>query len=235
MIASSIGSSAIAARQKGKSDKALRESIALGPEERQARAGMLGAGRELGGLGSMLYGAGVPYMNRAGSYWQTMLGAGGKKRAEQAVAPMAEGIAETYGGAERQIGAGNLRGAQKETALAETGRAKAGAISGLLRGVQPMAANQLGSLGQFATTAGIGAKREGAGIFSDVLGRGAGDRRLGFAAELESGRRGTALGENLGSLLFQMLAQGGGKSGSGGGKYQGLPIGTPAGPPSALS
>jgi hypothetical protein len=229
MIGGSLGSALIGKRAQSQSSERLQQAIDLTPEEKRAQSEMFGVGGNLKSLGSLLYGAGVPYLNRAGSYWQNLLGAGGKKRAEQAVAPMAEGIAETYGGAERSITGSNLRGGVRETALADLAREKSGAIGGLLRGVQPQAAGELGRLGQYATSTGIGATSGAGGIFSDILGRGAGDRRLKFGAELESERRGTAFGESLGSLMFQLLTSGAGKKGGGsGGKYQGAPIGTPS-------
>lgn len=193
-------------------------------EERAAEAGATGIAGKLGGIGDILYGQGAGTLGRATSYYETLLGRGGRGAMESAVAPAAESISDLYGGVSRSLEGSNVRGGVRDLALAEAEREKRGRISRLTAGVQPGAAAALGDIGRFQTASGIGATGGAGGIFSDLLGKGLQSRGLGLTGRLAAEDARGKTGTDIGSLLFGLLASGAGK-GDGGKKYQGLPLG----------
>jgi hypothetical protein len=202
------------------------EKIASTPtaEEQAAGAGASGAAGKLGGIGETLYGQGQGTLGRATSYYETLLGRGGRGAMESAVAPAAESISDLYGGMSKSLEGSNVRGGVRDLALAEAEREKRGKISRLTAGVQPGAAAALGNIGRFQTGAGIGATGQSGGIYADLLGKGLQGRGLGLTGRLEAEKSRRQTGQDIGNMLFSLLSSGAGKSGGGGG-YKGLPLG----------
>jgi hypothetical protein len=207
-----MGGSAIGSALLGrKTAKDLQKSATtLTPAEEHAQGRMTT-------MADTLYGQGQEGLGRATNYYETLLGKGGRGAMESLVSPQAERIADIYGGAGRGVES-ELRGGAKEYALSELAREKAGRISGLTRGLQFRAADRLADVGRFGTGTAASA-------FSDILGRGQGNRQLGWQAGAYAQQQTTQMGRDLGSLIFSLMAGGAGKGG--GKKYEGLPVGTP--------
>lgn len=236
-VAMMIGS-AISAK-KGASSAAKTEQIASTPtaEERAASTGASSAAGQLGGAGATLYGQGSGALGQTSSYYETLLGKGGRGAMESATAPAAESISDLYGGMSKSLEGSNVRGGVRDLALAEAEREKRGKISRLTAGVQPAAASALTDIGKFQTSSGLGATGQSGGIYADLLGKGLAGRGLGFQGRLAGEEARGKTGADIGNMLFSLLASsGGGKSGGkaaggaglpslGSGGYQGLPLG----------
>ena len=216
------------------------EQIASTPtaEEQAAGAGASKAAGALGGMGNILYGQGTSNLGSTSAYYQRLLGRGGKEAALAAVGPQMENISQIYSGVSRGLEGRNVRGGVKELGLARAERDKAGQMSRLIHGVQPMAAQALTGIGQFQTAQGTGATAQAGGLFERLLGRGLQGRGLGFSGRLAGEQARGKAGADIGNLLFAALSSygGGGKSGGraaggagltqlGSGRYQGLPVG----------
>lgn len=225
-IAMGVGS--MVSARSGSKSAAKTERIASTPTalERSSAAGAGGAAGKLGGIGDILYGQGKGSLGRATSYYETLLGRGGRGAMESAVAPAAESISDLYGGVSKSLEGSNVRGGVRDMALAEAEREKRGKISRLTAGVQPGAASALGDIGKFQTGTGVGATGASAGIYSDLLGKGLQSRGLGLTGRLEGEKARGQTGSDIGNMLFTLLASGAGKSGGGSGyKHVSKPIG----------
>lgn len=241
MIGSAIASKKAASAAKKSAAKTEQIAGTPTPEEQAARGGASQAAGKLGGVGETLYGQGQGSLGRASSYYETLLGRGGRGAMESAVAPAAESISDLYGGVSRSLEGSNVRGGVRDMALAEAEREKRGKISRLTAGVQPGAAAALGDIGRFQTATGVGATGQAGGIYSSLVGSGVAGRGLGLQGRLAGEQARGKTGADIGNLLFSVLAGmgggGGGKSGGGAGaagaglaklggaKYGGLPVG----------
>lgn len=220
--AGAIGSG-IAAK---KSASSLSKTTALSPEDKKAQAGGFSTAGTLGNIGASLYGRGAGTLDRPQSYYETLLGRGGRSAMEAAVAPQAENIASTYGGLAKSLEGSYVRGGVRDVALAEANREKAGQISRLTAGVQPAAAGALTDIGKYQVGTGVGATGASGGLYADLLGQGTQNRALNLQSKLAGEQIKGSTGQDIGSLLFQVLSNSGGKGG--GSKsigYRGLPVG----------
>jgi len=203
-----------------------KQATTLSPQETAAQTGAMGTAGTLGGVGRSLYGQGTSTLQQPTSYYQTLLGKGGRGAMESAVAPQAESISDLYKGVSRGLEGSNVRGGVKDLALAEAEREKTGRISRLTAGVQPAAASALTDIGRFQTGTGIGATSEAGGLYSNLLGQGRSNRALGLQAGLAANEQSSSAGQNIGQLLFTLLSSSGGKSGGSRSiGYRGLPVG----------
>lgn len=150
---------------------------------------------------------GAPLLSSAASYYQKLLGTS-RAGLQTAIAPVTNQIADTYRGANAQLDYSGVRGPQKDVAVANLARDKAGAIAGVPFQAKTAAVNSaagLGtSLGQMSTSA-----------LSPLLGEGQ------RAFEFNTGQ-GNLSGEALGGMFAQLLKGlnfGGGKSGGGAGTW----------------
>ena len=121
--------SAYSAYRARKSNEKIAEQ-ARTPTDQEAAAfgGAEGRANRLGDIGSMLYGQGQSALGPATSYYQTLLGRGGKEAMQSATAPAAENISDIYGGG-RQSRVDGARGAS-----AEPGDPSAGGLRGPVAG-----------------------------------------------------------------------------------------------------
>lgn len=211
--AGSIGGAGISAYSAGKQSKAYRDWAQPSPADIANRGRAEKYGGQLGNIGELLYGQGQGNLGVATDYYKKLMS--DRYTAQGAVAPAAENIADVYGGARRGVESGTARGGVRDYALAELDREKTGRIARLYSGVQPMAAAALESTGRFQTGTGVGATGGAARTFTDLLGQGRADRALGLRGETMADLSGTRSGENIGALLFSILASGAGKDGKG--------------------
>ncbi len=226
-IAMGVGS--LASGLFGKKSAKKTEQIASTPTagEQAASAGGFKTAGRLGGMGDALYSQGTGSLGRATSYYETLLGRGGRGAMESAVAPAAESITDLYGGVSRNLEGSNVRGGVRDMALAEADREKTGKIARLTAGMQPMAASALGDIGKFQSATGVGATGQAGGLYDALLGKGLSSRSLGLTGRLHAEDARGQTGGDIGQMLFTLLASGAGKGGSGGGKgYQSAPLGT---------
>lgn len=79
------------------------------------------------------------------NYWSALLG-GDRAKMQSATAPQRQAIADTYRGGRRSLDRSNVRGPQRQKAEAEMARQETGQLAGLVQGVQPMAAQELGAM-----------------------------------------------------------------------------------------
>jgi hypothetical protein len=123
----------------------------------------------LAGQAAGLYNVGFPAYSQAVSYYESLLGRGGRAGANVATAPAAEGIAQNYQGAQTSLLSGYLRGGARDQALADLERSKAADIAHLTTGVQPQAASALAQAGLGGATAGLGGTAESANLYGGLL------------------------------------------------------------------
>lgn len=178
------------------------------PEESAALGGAQGAAKGLTTQGNNLISQGSPYMQQAGSYWSTLLN-GNRAQMSQATAAPRASITDVYRGAESNLERSGVRGAARDVATAELGRDRASKIAGLTTGVQPYAAQQLGSLGGDLTRTGSGLLASSGSIWGNLLGQGY-QNRVYARGEGEKG------GGAIGSMIFDILSGTFGKKKAGG-------------------
>lgn len=205
--------------------KATQAAQKRSPEEAQGLAGAQSAGGALAGQGANLFASGMGMAQQgqqtlAGptGYYQKLL-SGNRALQSQAVAAPRGAISDIYRGAGRSLEHSGIRGAQREVAQGELSRQRAGQISSLITGVQPGAAAALTDIGHTQTgqgTAqagvGVGATGQAGGIFADLLGQGAQNRRYARG-------EGEKFGGGFGGLIFDLLSGVLNKKGGGGGGY----------------
>ncbi len=116
---------------------------------------------------------GAPAYGKAVDYYSTLLG-GDRAKMQQAVAPAAGQISDTYRGAQANLERMGIRGGGRDQAMAELNRQQAGQLGQLTVGMQPMAAQQLGQLGQqgmgFAAQ-GLQGLSSAGNLYSSLLGQ----------------------------------------------------------------
>lgn len=134
------GVSAYQAHKQGQAADKAQQTYDATSQAIQKQAGLQS------GVGQSLLSGYAPYMNKAASYYGTLL-SGDRAAQTEAVAPEIGQISDTYRGATRGLNASNLRGAQKDVALGDLTRQRAGGISSLFTGVQPGAADALSKIG----------------------------------------------------------------------------------------
>jgi hypothetical protein len=202
--------------------KAAQSAMQRTPEEQQALAGGQAAAGGLGRQGAGLTGMGLPYagqsagmLGQSGNYWQTLLG-GNRAAMAQATAAPRGAITDQYRGAERSLERSGVRGGVADLARAELSRDRAGKIAGLTTGVQPMAAEQLasvgGQMGQLGTTLtgqGTAALIGGGNTWAQLLRAGAENRFAGQQA-------GAQTASQVGGGIWDLLSGGVGKGALGG-------------------
>lgn len=84
-------------------------------------------------------------LGQAANYWSSLLG-GDRAKMQSATSGARGAVADTYRGGRRGLERSSLKGAQKGKAEAELNRQETGQLAGLVQGVQPMAAQELGAL-----------------------------------------------------------------------------------------
>lgn len=185
------------------SRKAQKSAQQRSPEELQALAGAQGAAANLGRQGGQLLGQGSDYLQRAGTYYGTLLG-GNRAAMAQATAGPRAALTDVYRGAERGLERSNIQGAARDVAAAELGRERASRIASLVTGVQPGAAAALSGLGGTFLGAGGGLTEAGGNLYSNLLGQGFSNRTY---ARGEGEKAGTAVGSLITDILGGFLGR----------------------------
>lgn len=200
MGATSLGQAYFGSRRSGE------EKRLLGAQTNQLN--------QLSGQGASLFGAGMPAMRSAISYYDTLL-RGDRASQAQALAGPVAGITDLYRGTEANLQRSGVRGGVKDLATAELGRDRANQIGQLTAGVQPQAASALAAMGSSATGQAQGATGGAAAGFGGMA-QGATAHRMNRADALGNAT------SDIGELLFHAWRS---KAG-GGSKPAGPNIGT---------
>lgn len=180
------------------SRKAAHEAMQLSPVEQQAQSNSQRLATLTAGQGRQMFDRAMPAVGNTLNYYQTLLN-GSKAARYAATSPEAESTSSAYEGANQAIGRSYIRGGQKDQALAENARARAGDIARLTTGVRPMAAQgTMGVAGQLLP-AGAQAYGTSAGINEGLAGGGFRNRQLGQEA-------GANAGQNWGQLFARLLS-----------------------------
>jgi len=172
--------------------KAKADALQRTPEEGTSVTGAQTGAGTLTGHGSAELATGEATQKPATSYFDTLLH-GNRAAQAQAIAAPTAGITDVYRGAERGLEKSGVRGAAKDVASADLGRSKASAISGLVSGVQPAAANTLTGIGQTQQQQGAGMVGSANTTYTNLLGQGQANR-------VQANQKGTDAASAVGSL-----------------------------------
>lgn len=153
------------------------EEKAAEKAQMQSMGNLTKAGGEAMGMAKDQYSLASPAYGQAMSYYSRLLGGNRALAAQATAAPQAQ-ITDIYRGAERGLDRGMVRGGARNLASAELNRDRAGKLSSLVTGVQPMAAENLSSLAsegfsnaQGFMATGINAYGGGANVASNIAQR----------------------------------------------------------------
>lgn len=177
--------------------KATSAAQQRSPEEAAALGGAQSAAGTLTSSGTTLMNTGVPYIQNAGNYYNTLL-EGNRPAMARATAGPRAAITDQERGAMSGLERSGVRGGVRDLAKAEISRDTAAKTMGLTTNVAPWAANSLGQLG--TTTIGqAGSMFSSAGnIWGNLLNQGAGNR---YYARQE----GQNFGSSIGGLIADIL------------------------------
>jgi hypothetical protein len=179
---------------------ASRAAMARSPEELRAIQRVEESAGQAGRLSQQYGGLATPMLGQAFNYYGTLLG-GNRAAIRQAVSPELQDISEAYKGADTAIGKGYLAGGERNQALAENARARAGQISRLIGSVRPMAAQAGGQLA--GQVAGIGQQAQYLSTLANqgLLQQGFSNRLLGQQAGMGAASQWGSLFARLSSVL----------------------------------
>lgn len=180
------------------SKQAQKGAMKRSPEEAAALQGAQSAAGNLTTQGMNLLNTGAPMTSQASNYWSTLLRGDRASMAMATAGPRAQ-ITDVYRGAESNLERSGVRGASRDVARAELGRDRASKIAGLTTGVQPFAAQMLGSLGGEQTRTGASLLSGAGNIWGGLLGQ-------GFENRTYARKEGEKFGTSMGGLIFDILS-----------------------------
>lgn len=199
------------------SKRAQQGAMKRSPEEAAALAGGQGAAGMAQGGAKALLSQGMANQQGPANYFSSLL-RGNRAQMTQAVAPSIAQATDVFRGAERGYDRAGLRGAARDVATADLGRARASHIAGLTTGVQPAAASALAGMGEGQVQQGAGLAGTAGNIYGNLL-TGASQHRQW------ADQRGTEAGKAWGGLVQDVINKvpWGGKKGGGNLAFPTLP------------
>lgn len=219
MAGTTIGSSLLSSKIAG---SAASQASQRSPEELAYMNSQTDLANQMRGQGQQAFGSAMPAIRSTLDYYQSLLN-GDRQARMNAVSGEAQDTTAAYQGGANNIKR-NLRGGERDQALAENATSRAGAISRLVTGVRPGAAAASAQVGQGLLGAAGGFENSAAGIQGNLLSNSTYNRQQGNAYGQQAG---ADAGQNLGRLFGQLLPLlgGGGVKGasklSGAGPYAG--------------
>lgn len=156
-----------------------------------------------------LYKTAVPAVTSTLDYYKNLL-SGNRSARFAAVSPEAQDVAAAYKGADASV-KNNLRGGERDQALAENARQRAGGIARLTTGVRPQAASALSSEGTSLLNTASGGTSAAGGIYSGLIANETGNRMNANQIGQEAG---ATTGKTYGSLIADLLSMSRPKSSS---------------------
>lgn len=199
------------------SKKAADKAQELSPAEQQAQRSSQQLSDLTAGQGRQMFNTAMPAVSNTLRYYQTLL-SGNKSARYAATAPEAESVAGAYQGANEAIGRSYLRGGERDQAIAENARARAGDIARLTTGVRPMAAQGTMGVANTLLPTAAGSFGTAAGINQGLIGAGFQNRLLGQQVGAQQGMNWGQLVARLMSIYGQK-GPGGYSAGGGNGSY----------------
>lgn len=176
---------------------AQNRAAQLSPMEQAGFGGIQNAATGLGRAGNTLFGAGLPGAQQSMGYWSTLLQGNRAAMAGATAAPTAA-ITDQAQGMERNLERSGVRGAVKDLAKSQIAQDTGRQIMGLTTGVQPTAAQQLGSMGVSLAGQGTSAMANAGSLWGGLLGQ-------GFAQRKYAREEGAQAGSAAGGLIFDIL------------------------------
>lgn len=161
--------------------------------------------------GNEMFQTAMPGVKNSLNYYNTLL-SGNRAARTAAVAPEAESVASAYDGANKAIGRGYVQGGQRDQAVAENARSKAGQIARLTTGVRPMAANAIAGISGSI----LPGAAQRAGTASNIYGQQANSEMLN---RQYGNKVGDQTSQNFGRLFAQIMNLTKGGGGASGGLY----------------
>lgn len=170
------------------------------PEELALMRSQTGLSDQLRRQGSDLFGSAMPGIQNTLGYYNTLL-SGNRAARMGAVGQEAEDVAGAFAGADKAVGR-RLVGGERDQALAENARARAGQISRLTTGVRPQAAGAMANLGTNLIGAGAGMQGASGDIGARLLSNSTNNRQQANQFGLQAGQNTTS---QLGSLMARLM------------------------------
>jgi hypothetical protein len=186
--------------------KAQKNAMQRSPEEQAALAGQTGVAGAAGSAGQQFLGQAAPWMQQSGNYYSTLL-KGNRAAQSQAVAPYAAQLSDVARGEERNLVRSGVQGAARDVAMADIGRRRASGIAGLVTGMQPGAANQLGQLGNQSGQLGSNLTQTAGNLYSNLLGQGFQNRKYAREEGRDTAAAVGGMAADLGNVLGGVLGK----------------------------
>ena len=183
-----------------KNRNAAKAETAAQTERQTNVAGARGVSSALTSSGTALTSMGMPGVQGAQNYYQTLLGGNRAQMALATAGPRAA-ITDQYRGAEHNLERSGVRGAVGDLARATLNREQTGKIAGLTAGVQPEAAGAVANIGTNLLSQGGARLGEAGNIWGRILGDSS--KNLWSAQQ-----RHDVAGTQFGKSLFDVLQAG---------------------------
>lgn len=208
-----MGGSAIASSLYGghAANSAAKKAAQRSPAEQRLLNSQTGLADQLRGQSGEMFKQAMPGVQNTLGYYRTLM-TGNRGARMAAVSPEAEDVAKAYQGADSSVKRGMV-GGQRDQALAENARARAGQTARLITGVRPQAAAAQGDLAGRLLGDSQNAASTAGNIGSGVLSNETSNRQGAFAFGQQAGQN--AAGQ-MGALLAQLMGTFGGAKGGGG-------------------
>lgn len=181
-------------------NSAQKNAAQRSPEELALIKSQTGLADQQRRQGSALFAGAMPGINKSLDYYKTLL-SGDRAAQTAAVAPEAETIGQAYSGADKAVRR-QLVGGERDQALAENSRARAGQISRLITGQRPAAAQGVAGLSAGLLGESGGFSGNAANITANLLGNETQNRQQANQVGRETGQNTT---EQLGALIARLL------------------------------
>jgi len=176
MAGGSIASSVVAGKAR---KSAMKDAMVRSPEEQGYLQSQTQLGDQMRQQGQQAFQTAMPQVRSTIDYYRTLLD-GSRAARMNAVSGEAQDTAEAFQGADAAANK-NLRGGERDQAVAENSRAKAGQISRLVTGVRPGAAAALGNMGQQLLGTSSQFEGQAANVGANLLGNSTANRQGAFA------------------------------------------------------
>lgn len=183
------------------------------PEELALMQAQTGLANQQAQQGGALFGAAMPSVMSTLDYYRTLID-GSRAARMSAVSGETQDASQAYQGADAAVKK-NLRGGERDEALANNATARAGAVSRLVTGVRPNAAAALGGLSEGLVGQSAGFAGQAGQIRSGLLNNETNNRQQAFQAGEQAGdRTASGFGQMFANLLpaLSKIGGGGGKA-----------------------
>lgn len=205
------GGSVVGSIAAGKARKsAQKQAMQRSPEEQALMDKQGGLQDQATAQGKQTFSGGMGQLRSTIDYYRSLLN-GDRATRMNAVSGEAQDTADAYQGADVAANK-TLRGGERDQAVAENARAKAGSVARLVTGVRPGAAAALTGIGQNLLSTSEGFSGQAANIGANLLGNSTDNR---FKANEAGDKAAEGVGSAIGNITG-LVAGGFGGAGGGG-------------------